>query len=109
MVTSLAACGSAQVEVPASVDALAHHCYRLVLQDNPAQPLTMEAPISMEDGTVLVQWQVSETDYGSCQVDSTGNVMMITRTAPPDPLSAPPDGGPAAAPVSQPAEQSADE
>lgn len=104
MATSLMACGRAQVEVPASVDALAHNCYRLVLQDDPAQPLTMQPPIRLEDGTVLVQWQVSETDFGSCQVDSTGNVMMITRTAPPETPPAPSDDVPAAAPVSQPAE-----
>ncbi|MEO0828283.1 MAG: hypothetical protein AAFX95_26630 [Cyanobacteria bacterium J06639_16] len=32
----------------------------------------------MEDGTFLLLWQVSETDYGSCKVDSEGNVVTIT-------------------------------
>lgn len=36
----------------------------------------------MEDGTLLIQWQISEAIYGSCQVDSGGSVLMITRNEP---------------------------
>ncbi|MEO1591625.1 MAG: hypothetical protein AAFU71_10070 [Cyanobacteria bacterium J06632_22] len=81
-VTSLSACGASQVNIPASVDAQAQDCYLLVLQDSPTQPPDMQAPIPLEDGTLLVQWQVSDINYGSCQVDSNGSVLMLTQVSP---------------------------
>lgn len=40
--------------------------------------INITASTLMEDGTFLLLWQVSETDYGSCQVDAEGNVVTIT-------------------------------
>ena len=78
----LSACGAAQVELPASVDARAENCYRLILQDESPQPPEFQPPVSLEDGTLLVQWRISEERYGSCQIDSQGSVLMLTETRP---------------------------
>lgn len=49
----------------------------------------LEAPTPLEDGTYLIQWQFSETTFGSCKVDGSGALMMLTRSTPPTP--APPE------------------
>ncbi|MEL7502480.1 MAG: hypothetical protein AAFN18_08430 [Cyanobacteria bacterium J06554_6] len=82
VVIGLSACNSARVEIPATVDALAQDCYRAILPRKSSQLPQMERPIAMEDGTLLIQWQISEAIYGSCQVDSGGSVLMITRNEP---------------------------
>ena len=82
--TGLSACGAAQIDIPPSIAAQARDCYQLILKSKPAQPPTMASPITLEDGTLLVQWRVSDLVYGSCQVDSTGSVLMLTQAELPE-------------------------
>ena len=96
--TSLTACGSSQIEIPASVDAKAQNCYRLIAKENPDHPIDIEGPIALEDGTLLVQWQVSAENYGSCQIDSTGSILLVTQAEPPTEASAPADSEASTAP-----------
>ncbi|MEO0539479.1 MAG: hypothetical protein AAFZ80_01295 [Cyanobacteria bacterium P01_A01_bin.105] len=99
-VIGLSACRAPQVEIPPSVDVLAQDCYRLVSKAHPDHHPDLQSPADLGDGTVLIQWRVSEVSYGSCQADSGGNVLMMTQAA--APVATPAPETPTAEPVSQP-------
>ncbi|MEO0458558.1 MAG: hypothetical protein AAF152_18535 [Cyanobacteria bacterium P01_A01_bin.114] len=83
------ACSGRQPSFPADLDPLAQQCYREVLKVAEQEIPQVEAPTSMEDGTYLIQWRLSESDFGSCQVDGDGVLMLLTRNQPPTPETTP--------------------
>ena len=77
---SVTACQPAQIDLPTGIDALAQPCYQELLQGHPDQSPQLEPPKPMEDGTFLISWRLAANQYGSCKVDSKGNVLLLTSS-----------------------------
>ncbi|NEP19917.1 MAG: hypothetical protein F6J97_24030 [Leptolyngbya sp. SIO4C1] len=82
-VAAIAACTNSQTEtLPKNLNPLAKSCYQALMSESPPQRPQLDEPQPMKDGTLLIQWRFSETDYGSCQVDSRGALLLLTSSEP---------------------------
>ena len=78
MLLLLSACGAKQPTVPNHVEAIAHSCYKSLLAPGRTPELSPSEP--MEDGKLLILWSIVEfpDEQGSCTVDGTGRVLLLT-------------------------------
>ncbi|MEO1399806.1 MAG: hypothetical protein AAFV72_00970 [Cyanobacteria bacterium J06635_1] len=85
LVLATPACTNRPPKLPTDLDPLGKQCYQEILKIMGEGSPQLEPPTPLEDGTYLIQWQFSETAFGSCQVDGSGALMMLTRSTPPAP------------------------
>lgn len=75
------ACGPKRPPIPENVEAIARRCYETILtQERTPQLSPSEA---MEDGKFLILWSIVEfpNEQGSCTVDGSGTVLLLTSNA----------------------------
>ena len=84
----LSACGPKPPEIPDDVEAIARRCYETLIADGYTPQL--EPAKAMEDGTFLILWSLVEPpEQGSCTVDGSGTVLLLTSSADQPPADAP--------------------
>ncbi|MGD1855503.1 MAG: hypothetical protein ACFB2W_14760 [Leptolyngbyaceae cyanobacterium] len=78
LLLSLSACGPKRPEIPNDVEAIARRCYQTLATSERTPNLNPAKP--MENGTFLILWSVAEfpDERGSCTVDGSGAVLLLT-------------------------------
>lgn len=92
LLAGLSACGPKPPDIPNEVEAIARRCYTALIADG--RTPTLEPAKAMEDGTFLILWSLGEppNERGSCTVDGSGTVLLLTSNAnqpPPNETAAP--------------------
>lgn len=77
----LSACGPKKPVIPNDVEPIARSCYETLVTPERTPKLMPSAP--MEDGTFLILWSMTEfpDERGSCTVDGSGTVLLLTSNA----------------------------
>lgn len=101
----VSACRPKKSAIPETVEPIAYGCYEALL--GPERTPQIEPSMPMEGGTFLILWTMTEApdEYGSCTVDGSGRVLLLTSNAASQPASEPdsePDSEPASEPDSEP-------
>ncbi|MEM1256581.1 MAG: hypothetical protein AAGI69_29440 [Cyanobacteria bacterium P01_H01_bin.21] len=75
------ACGPKKPAIPEDVETLAHRCYETLATAERTPQLNPSE--GMEDGTFLILWSIAESpdEQGSCIVDGSGAVLLLTSNA----------------------------
>ena len=81
LLTGLGACGPKKPIIPDDIEAIAHQCYKTLVTLERTHKLVPSE--SMEDGTFLILWSIAEfpNERGSCTVDGSGEVLLLTSNA----------------------------
>lgn len=88
LLLALSACGPKKPVIPDDVEIIARGCYETLV--TPERTPKLKPSESMEDGTFLILWSMTEfpDERGSCTVDGSGTVLLLTNNAnetpPPD-------------------------
>ena len=107
LLLALSACGPKKPAIPNEVETVARNCYAKLVTPERTPKLAAAEP--MEDGTLLILWSIDEfpEEQGSCTVDGSGVVLLLTTNADEQPAAEQPaDEQPDA---EQPAEPSAEQ
>ena len=80
-VVGASACGAKKPAIPDDVETIAHRCYETLATAERTPQLNPSE--SMEDGTFLILWSIAESpdEQGSCIVDGSGAVLLLTSNA----------------------------
>lgn len=81
LLTGVSACGPKKPVIPDNIETIARGCYATVVK--PERTPELEPSEAMEDGTFLILWSVAESpdEQGSCIVDGSGTVLVLTSNA----------------------------
>ncbi|MEM9264073.1 MAG: hypothetical protein AAGA46_00960 [Cyanobacteria bacterium P01_F01_bin.13] len=77
----VSACGSQKPVIPDEIEPIARRCYETLV--TPERTPKLNPSESMEDGTFLILWYIDEfpDEQGSCTVDGSGVVLLLTSNA----------------------------
>lgn len=80
---AISACGPKKPPIPDNVEAIAQRCYETVSTKERTPKLSPSE--AMEDGKFLILWSIVEfpNEQGSCTVDGSGTVLLLTSNANP--------------------------
>lgn len=75
----LGSCGPQKPAIPDDVEVIARSCYEELVTHERTPTLNPSA--AMEDGTYLILWSIVEfpNERGSCTVDGSGTVLLLTN------------------------------
>jgi hypothetical protein len=75
------ACRPAASQNKSQVATIAQACHQQLQKNHPTQRDTLKiaTPQPLQDGTLIIQWQLDNQTYGSCRVDSTGHLIQLTQ------------------------------
>ena len=78
LLSGVSACGPRRPTIPDGVEPIAHRCYENLA--TPERTPQLEPSTSLEDGTFLILWSITEfpDEWGSCTVDGNGAVLLLT-------------------------------
>ncbi|MEM7796506.1 MAG: hypothetical protein AAF579_18890 [Cyanobacteria bacterium P01_C01_bin.118] len=78
---AISACGPKKPPIPDNVEAIARSCYETILTQERTPKLSPSE--AMEDGKFLILWSIVEfpNEQGSCTVDGSGTVLLLTSNA----------------------------
>lgn len=81
LLLAFSACGPKKPVIPDDVETIARSCYETLVTPERTPKLMPSAP--MEDGTFLILWSMTEfpEERGSCTVDGSGTVLLLTSNA----------------------------
>ncbi|MEM7062047.1 MAG: hypothetical protein AAF572_02650 [Cyanobacteria bacterium P01_B01_bin.77] len=81
LLLALSACGPKKPVIPDDVETIARGCYETLV--TPERTPKLMPSESMEDGTFLILWSMTEfpNERGSCTVDGSGTVLLLTNNA----------------------------
>ncbi|MBT9311693.1 hypothetical protein [Leptothoe kymatousa] len=81
MLLSMGGCGAKKLKIPQEVEAVARPCYAALVA--PERTPQLEPARAMEDGTFLILWSMAEAEdeKGSCSVDGSGALLLVTNNA----------------------------
>lgn len=81
LLIGVTACGPKKPVIPDDVEAIARRCYETLATVERTPELTPAE--AMEDGKFLILWSIAEVpdEQGSCIVDSSGTVLLLTSNA----------------------------
>ena len=83
------ACGPKRPVIPEDVETIAHRCYETLATAERTPQLNPSK--GMEDGTFLILWSIAEApnEQGSCIVDGSGAVLLLTSNVNKQPQETP--------------------
>ncbi|MBE9068228.1 hypothetical protein IQ260_16375 [Leptolyngbya cf. ectocarpi LEGE 11479] len=81
LLLALSACGPKRPVIPDDIETIARGCYETLV--TPERTPKLRPSESMEDGTFLILWSMTEfpNERGSCTVDGSGTVLLLTSNA----------------------------
>ncbi len=77
----IGACGPKKPTIPEEIEPIARRCYATLV--TPERTPKLRPAAAMEDGTFLILWSMVEfpNERGSCTVDGSGVVLLLTSNA----------------------------